>query len=145
MNYFKKGLLVAVVLMLYVGTSSAIFWKELEKHNPQRIEAIRSLKNTIDAAQYKSASPELKQFANNLISNMAPYSANSLEWEAVLNYFDMVIEEYRRHPIDFCELLKDREECIRLFKSRVSFFLDMGNVPGADLIPFLKEHPKRTK
>lgn len=143
MNYFKKGLLAGVVLMSCMS-ASATFWHELEKCNPTKAEAIKVLRTTIEAAQDKNASPELKQFVYTLVKSLAPYSPNSREWEEVLEYFDTIIKEYRRHPIDFAELIKDREECIRLLKSRISFFLDMENVPGADLIPFLKEHPRKT-
>lgn len=144
MNYFKKGLLAGIVMMSCLS-ASATFWVELEKHNPHRIEAIHSLRMTLEAAQDKDASPELKRFANTLIRNMAPYAPNSLEWEEVLNYFDMAIQECRRHPMDFCELLKDRDACIRLFKSRVSCLRNMQNIPGEELIPFLNNPLKSNK
>jgi hypothetical protein len=141
MNNFTKKVIATVVLLLFTGCAVANFWSELYKCNPGKEEAIVCIYRTLVAGLKPNATEELKAFAQQLITDMSNYPANSKEWEELVTFFDTMVQEYKRHPVDFCEFIKDPEACNRLLKSKVTFFTT--NIPGEELIPFLNNTTKK--
>lgn len=137
----QKRLIACVALLFFVNVSANNFFLELKQHHPDKADAIQVVISVVEAGIKPDALEEMKLFSSRLITSMSNYSPNSAQWEELLKFYDLIAKEFKRNPVEFCEMIEDRDFCYRILKSRINFLLSDKLITFEDQVKFLKDNP----
>ena len=130
MSIFPRRILLLFIL-LFTLRMYATFWDELKQAHPDKIEVVDFLSTCIDIAGEKDSDQCIKNFAWSIAQVVMTYPPGSIEWENLLTIFQIMIKEYKIHPMEFKDLLQDKEAFLARLKEKVGFLYAAG--PGNDL------------